>query len=102
MSEWIRVGDKFPEYDERVLVTDGESVWVTEHLLSSPYLSITHWMPIPKLPKALPNRVFSFSADRDGVTIRKNDRREIFGLPPISLSLAEELTRWLDRLWADK
>lgn len=58
MNTWIRVTDKLPETDVRVLVTDGKMVDIDTMrftlLLNNPiwmYVDeVTHWMPLPKRP----------------------------------------------------
>lgn len=71
MSNWISVNDRLPIFDQEVLLTDGKcrtvgiylgesinhaDVFFPEGFYSegagSYYSDITHWMPLPKLPKA--------------------------------------------------
>ena len=65
-SKWIKIQDKLPEYDERVIVLStgkgGKSInigvdsihgeWSKEmnHIIWRIYKNITHWMYLPKPP----------------------------------------------------
>jgi hypothetical protein len=62
MNEWINVKNKLPENDKRVLACCGGDVFFASYLASmmawrrNPSDSgmeqwVTHWMPIPELPK---------------------------------------------------
>ena len=56
-SPWISVEDKLPEEHTDVIVTDGSSVAHCKKYGDGFYTNIgkccnvTHWMPIPELPK---------------------------------------------------
>ena len=66
MNEWISVKNKFPNFDEECIVyTDDKNINVSRfygfstgfpdgiwELYDGYYLNVTHWMPIPKTPKA--------------------------------------------------
>ena len=65
MNEWISVKDKFPNFDEECIVyTDDKNINVSRfygfgtgfpdgiwEFYDGYYLDVTHWMPIPELPK---------------------------------------------------
>jgi len=57
MSEWISVKDMLPEEQKEYLVTDGVThdigecdgmFFYCDNVLGD---QVTHWMPLPKLPK---------------------------------------------------
>uniref|UniRef100_A0AAU8GH38 DUF551 domain-containing protein n=1 Tax=Salmonella phage vB_SEnST11_KE22 TaxID=3161173 RepID=A0AAU8GH38_9CAUD len=57
---WISCADKLPIVGERVLITNGETMWVA-YLTSGGYwddgdfnshlTDMTYWQPLPELPK---------------------------------------------------
>lgn len=61
--KWTKVEDEFPKEGSRVLATDGENhievmfywgknIGLPDWTSYNPnILDITHWMPLPKLPK---------------------------------------------------
>lgn len=62
MAEWISVKDKLPEDDRNVLVYDDHDIqfWVAWHdechnnwytQEGDRVYGVTHWMPLPQLPK---------------------------------------------------
>lgn len=64
MSLWIPLGEIYPPFDKKVLVTDGESwqirilmkdkkgrkFWKTDHNVNLRY-SASHWMELPEVPE---------------------------------------------------
>jgi hypothetical protein len=71
MSEWIAIEDRYPPYGKFIILAcytaEGKRIWVTEGFRESTdrygehYVQqnaqkitssvITHWMPLPELPK---------------------------------------------------
>jgi len=66
ISEWVSVKDKLPDIHNNVLITDGKNCyighlgndkfsWFTDlewnHHRNYICRSVTHWMPLPDLPK---------------------------------------------------
>ena len=61
MPTWIKVSDKLPILNDIVLVTDGEVMYIARWLphskcwqqpgLDDPLEHISHWVPLPELPK---------------------------------------------------
>ena len=64
VQEWIPVEDRLPEFGERVICTDGNTVFEQYRVepscvygmwdrfgLKSPMQKVTHWMPLPQPPK---------------------------------------------------
>ena len=61
-SNWIKCTDRMPEQRQDFLVSDGAYVgvgrWYESHdecgfifNMGDSYIEITHWMPLPELPK---------------------------------------------------
>lgn len=64
---WVSVKERLPEEEICVLVTDGEHIEIASYIIISSYgktewtinsffdditgVEITHWMPLPELPK---------------------------------------------------
>lgn len=66
MNEWISVKNRIPEYNTEILIIDGEYIrigdcWENHCAIddepkqyfssSDGYMKVTHWMPLPELPK---------------------------------------------------
>jgi hypothetical protein len=62
-NDWVKVEDKLPDFDIKVLAIDGNQAWVAERWMNDKedrfdpilntinfYSKPTHWMPLPKLP----------------------------------------------------
>jgi hypothetical protein len=86
VMEWISVEKKLPEVEATVLVTTGRHItladWMAEgqrfamtsreDAVAIPVASITHWMPLPELPKERHNDWDIELLLRDGVTVESH------------------------------
>ena len=69
MSDWIKVSDRLPSFNERILAYDGQFIYMAHRIPEKEYNehwaldesyfedllgcsgAITHWTPLPESPK---------------------------------------------------